>query len=93
MLQELSIFATDDEGRGASVWLFRRHEGTAWRVNVVPPQGGDARLYGVSGLSPVDPSLVMDKVGRRGVWGGAGLGAGRWRLQGRGQERQQGHGQ
>ncbi len=75
MLQELSIFATDDEGRGASVWLFRRHEGTAWRVVVVPPAGADPRLYGVSGLSPVDPSLVMDKVGR-GVAGGGRTGKG-----------------
>ena len=29
-------------------------------TQVVPPQGKDPREYGVSGIAPVDPSVVCD---------------------------------
>ncbi|GFR45974.1 hypothetical protein Agub_g7446 [Astrephomene gubernaculifera] len=54
--KDVSIFATDDEGKGSFLTVLHRHSGAAWRLNVVPPEGADPRLYGISGISPVDPS-------------------------------------
>ncbi|GLI71643.1 hypothetical protein VaNZ11_016917 [Volvox africanus] len=55
--KDVSIFATDDEGKGAFLTILHRHSGLAWKHAVVPPEGHDLRWYGVSGISPVDPGI------------------------------------
>lgn len=61
LTREVGIFATDDEGKGAYICVLHRYSGLAWRVRVQPPEGADPRLYGVSGISPVDPSVKKSK--------------------------------
>ncbi|KAG2488992.1 hypothetical protein HYH03_012432 [Edaphochlamys debaryana] len=61
LTRDLTVFATDDEGRGATLTLLHRHSGAAWRIAVQPPEGEDPRLYGVSGIAPVDPSVTKQR--------------------------------
>ncbi len=62
------MLAADDDGGEAALTALHRHSGMAWRVPLAPPppppplpgspwaRGGAARLYGISGLAPVDPT-------------------------------------
>ncbi|KAG2441932.1 hypothetical protein HXX76_003537 [Chlamydomonas incerta] len=59
--KDLTLIATDDEGRGAYLTVLHRHSGAAWKVQVTPPGGADPRLYGISGISPVDPAIKKKK--------------------------------
>lgn len=76
--KDLSLIGTDDEGRGAYLTLLHRHSGAAWKVQLTPPGGADPRLYGISGISPVDPSIKKEKVraGEIGARAGYPVGAG-----------------
>ncbi|GIL88348.1 hypothetical protein Vretifemale_16313 [Volvox reticuliferus] len=55
--KDVSIFATDDEGKGAFLAVLHRHSGLTWKQPVIVPEGHNPRWYGISGLSPVDPGI------------------------------------
>ncbi|KAG2451620.1 hypothetical protein HYH02_003401 [Chlamydomonas schloesseri] len=59
--KDISIIATDDEGRGAYLTVLHRHTGQSWKVPLTPPGGANPRLYGISGISPVDPAIKKKK--------------------------------
>ena len=43
---------------------------------VMVPEGADLRMYGVSGISPVDPNIIKKKKKKVGVGARAGHGSG-----------------
>lgn len=55
---DVSIYSTDDESKGAFVCVFSRSTGLSWRVDLTLPEGADPQHYGMSGISPIDPSVT-----------------------------------
>lgn len=58
LTNDVSIYATDDESRGAFLSVFHRHTGLSWRVDVALPEGANPQHYGISGIAPLDPSVT-----------------------------------